>query len=133
MMSLFVKTLGIWLVMVMAAIVNAAIREKAIAPAIGPKAALPVSGLTLSLFIFLIVYAAIPLFGSLQPKTCFQIGLVWVALTLCFEFLFGHFGAGKSWREILQVFNVARGDLFMVALITTLISPWIAAKLRGLV
>jgi len=38
----------------------------------------------------------------------------------------------KPWREILQVFNLKKGDLFFLVLIATLVSPRLAAELRGL-
>lgn len=128
-----VKVIGVWLVMVIAAIFNAAVREKVLSPVIGSETALPVSGLLLSTLIFLIVFLSTPSFGPLESKMYFFIGLEWFVLTLSFEFLSGHFVAGKHWYEIIQVFNVKKGDLFIAALLTTLISPWLSAKLRGLV
>jgi len=119
--------------MVIAAVVNAGIREKLLVPAIGPCIALPVSGLVLSIVIFLVVFLTIPLVGSLTGRRYFYVGLYWAVLTLSFELLFGHFAAGKSWQEIMQVFNVRKGDLFILVLLATLISPWLSARLRGLV
>jgi hypothetical protein len=133
MVGLLLKTIGIWLVMVIVAIVNGVIREKLMASMIGSAIALPVSGLLLSILIFLVVFLLVPFFGFLESKMYFFIGFIWFVLTLSFEFLFGHFVAGKSWHEIMQVFNIIKGNLFIVALLTTLISPWLSAKLRGLV
>jgi len=62
-----------------------------------------------------------------------MIGLLWLVLTLLFEFIFGHFVAGKSWQDIAQVFNVKKGDLFLLVLVVTAISPWLAAKIRGFI
>ncbi len=127
------KTSAIWFVMVIAAVVNAGIREKLLVPAIGPYIALPVSGIVLSMLIFLAVFLTIPLAGSLTGRMYFCVGLYWVVLTLSFDLLFGYFAAGESWHEIMQVFNVRKGDLFILVLLATLISPWLSARLRGLV
>ena len=68
-----------------------------------------------------------------SAQEAFRLGLTWLVLTVSFEFLFGHIVVGNPWREILQVFNVRKGDLFVVALLVTLIAPWLSAKLRGLI
>ena len=62
----------------------------------------------------------------------FCIGLQWVVMTLLFEFIFGHYVTGKSWSALFQVFNIMQGDLFILILLVTLISPYLAAKIRGL-
>ena len=133
MVSLLLKTIGIWLIIVILAILNGAIREKLLTPNIGSSIALPVSGLLLSILIVLAAFVTMPFFGSSESKRYILVGAIWFLLTLSFEFLFGHFVTGKSWHEIIQVFNIMKGNLFIVALFTTLISPWLSAKLRGLI
>ncbi|WP_223670311.1 hypothetical protein [Kangiella shandongensis] len=133
MTSLLLKSIAIWLVILVMAIVNAAIREKLLTPAIGSGLALPASGLILSVIIFLLAYITVPFFGSTESKTYIAVGIAWFALTLCFEFLFGHFIAGKPWLEIVEVFNVTKGNLFVVALLATLVAPWLSANARGLI
>lgn len=133
MAALLVKATGIWLIIVPVAIGNAAVREKLLAPAIGSAAALPLSGLLLSALVLLVAYGCVPLFSASESKAYVLVGVVWFTLTLAFEFLFGRFVAGKPWQEILQVFNITDGDLFVVVLLATLLSPFLAAKLRGLI
>lgn len=133
MVSLLLKAIGVWLILVFLAIFNAAIREKLLAPMIGSGIALPVSGLLLSILILLVAFVSIPFFGPSESKTYIFVGAIWFVLTLSFEFLFGHFMVGKPWHEIIQVFNIKKGDLFIVALFATLIAPWLSAKLRGLI
>lgn len=132
MVGLLFKAIVIWLIIALLAIVNAGIREKLLTPIIGPEIALPVSGLLLSIFVFLVAYVSIPFFPR-KRNTYILIGVGWFVLTLTFEFVFGHFVAGKPWHEILRAFDVPKGDLFVVALVTTLIAPWFSAKIRGLI
>ncbi|MEW6326893.1 MAG: hypothetical protein AB1487_04780 [Thermodesulfobacteriota bacterium] len=129
--KLALKASGIWLIMVVMAIVNGVFREKVLLPNLGQNIALPLSGTMLSFFIFLIAYLAAPYFGKNDGITFIFIGLQWVSMTLLFEFLFGHYVSGKSWREIFQVFNILKGNLFIFALVISLGSPFFAAKLRG--
>lgn len=133
MVGLLVKAIGIWLVILIMAIVNAAVREKLLLPAVGYEFALPASGLLLSVMIFLIAFISIPLFSSAGSKEFIMVGVVWFALTLSFEFLFGYFVSGESWLEIVKVFDVRKGNLFLVALLVTLVAPWLSAKARDLI
>lgn len=115
-----------------AAILNGTFREKFLVPTIGSSMALPLSGVSLAILVFVVSLIFIPFIGASEPKAYIVIGLLWVVFTLSFEFIFGHFVAGKSWQEVMQVFNVKKGDLFVVVLCVTAISPWFAAKVRGL-
>ena len=125
------KSVGIWLLIVVAAIINGTIREKLLTPWLGAEISLPLSGITLSALVLVITYGTLAIFGKAKANVYIFIGLFWLALTLAFEYLFGHFVLGKSWHEISQVFNVQDGNLFSVVLIVTAIAPWLVAKLKG--
>ena len=132
MVSILLKGTGIWFVIVIAAILNGTFREKVLVPVIGAEMALPLSGILLAVLVFLVAFMLVSSIGSSETKVYILLGLLWVILTLSFEFLFGHFIAGRSWHEIMQVFNVKKGDLFIVVLAITGVSPWLAAKARGI-
>jgi hypothetical protein len=113
-------------------VINGLIRENLLVQLVGAELALPLSGLLLSVVILLISILLLPVFGTTDNKTFLGIGLFWVALTLLFEFVFGHFVFGKSWSEIIQVFNIKNGNLFILVLSVTAIAPWLAGKTRGI-
>lgn len=130
-LEVVIKSLGIWLLIVIAAIINGVTREKILIPLMGSSFSLPLSGFILSLLVIVIAYITIPYIGKLKTGAYIFIGLLWVTLTLSFEYLFGHYVVGKPCREINQVFNILKGDLFIVVLIVTGLSPWTVAKLKG--
>lgn len=130
MTGLLLKAIAIWLVILFMAIVSAVIREKLLTPCIGSELALPAGGLLLSVIVFLIAFISIPLFSSTETKAYITIGIAWFVLTLSFEFLLGRFVAGKPWLEVMHVFDVRKGNLFVLALLATLIAPWLSAKAR---
>ena len=132
MAEIVMKSIGIWLVIVIAAIINGVTRDKLLTPLIGSGVSLPLSGITLSVLVLAITYFTIPFIGEVKTGVYFIIGLLWVVLTLAFEYLFGHYVVGKPWHEINQVFNILKGDLFIFVLIASATSPWVAAKLKGL-
>ena len=127
-----IKSLGIWLVIVIVAIINGVAREKILTPLIGSSFSLPLSGITLSVLVLVVTYFTIPFIGEVKTGSYLYIGLLWVILTLSFEYLFGHYVTGKPWYEINQVFNILKGNLFILVLIVSAVSPWVAAKLKGL-
>ena len=62
----------------------------------------------------------------------FLIGSLWLALTLAFEFGFGHWAGGKSWHELLQDYNLLAGRVWVFIPIVTAVAPAFAARARGL-
>ncbi len=130
-----VKLLGkvvlVWCVIALLAIGNGALRDLVLAPAIGPGLARPLSGLSLSAIVLLVSYLASAFLGNWKSRIYWFIGLQWVLMTLAFEFLFGHFVAGKSWAELLQTFNILQGDLFLLVLLVTFCAPRLIAELKG--
>ncbi|MEZ5568948.1 MAG: hypothetical protein R3E54_11500 [Halioglobus sp.] len=62
------------------------------------------------------------------------IGLVWVLLTVAFEFLFWHFVGKKPWAEIGARFNPRSGDGTLVLLLIIALTPaamgWLLDAMR---
>jgi hypothetical protein len=59
-------------------------------------------------------------------QDAWTIGVTWVALTLAFEFLGGHFIFGRPWQELLGDYNLFAGRIWVMVLIVTLMTPVIA-------
>lgn len=127
------KAAAVWLVMVVAAVLNGFARDNLLSPLIGDNMALPVSGISLSLLILIIAWIAAPLLGAARVSSYILVGILWVLLTLMFEYTFGHYVAGESWAQINQMFNLRDGNFFILVLLTALLAPLISAKLRELI
>ncbi len=119
--------------MVIAAILNGLFREKILIPGIGASKALFLSGIFLSLFIITIVAVSIGIFGKLRVKEYFMIGGFWVILTLVFEIVLGVVIRARPFEEIIKLFNICTGNLFLLVILTTFFSPWVTAKLRKII
>jgi len=124
------RAAGVWGLFVVLAILNAAFREKVLGPLIGHPVALPLSGILLSIPVFLVTLALIPKMRGASALPYWAIGGAWVLLTLTFEFIFGHFVMGKTWGEILEIFNISEGNLMWLVLIVIAVSPYLAWRLR---
>jgi len=120
----------IWLAIAVLAICNGLLRNEVLLPAFGQGVALPLSGITLSIIVLVITYLAYPFLKAGKTDYPWLIGLQWLAMTLIFEFAFGHYVADKSWAVLLQTFNPFEGDLFLLVLLVTLSAPTLVARFR---
>jgi hypothetical protein len=56
-------------------------------------------------------------------------GLLWLVLTLVFEFGFGRW-RGKSWEQLLADYDLAKGRLWVLIPVFTSLAPYIFYRLR---
>ena len=64
---------------------------------------------------------------KLPPKDdrqAISIGLLWLVLTLIFEFGFGRV-QGNSWAKILSDYNILKGRIWTLILLWTTIAPYL--------
>ena len=131
--SVLLKALVLWLAILVLAIVNGVLRERALNPIMGPVGGLITSGAILSLCIFLVAFFSAGWLGAAEASGFWLIGLLWVLLTLLFETGFGRLVQRRTWAQLLQAYTFKGGNIWPVVLAVTLVSPWVAARLRGLV
>lgn len=127
------KALALWFAILAFAVLNGAAREALLIPALGSFGAFIASGALLSACIFAVAWLAAPWYGRLSSTQWFLVGLFWLALTLAFEFGFGRLVQGKSWSELWEAYTFAGGNIWPLVLVVALLSPWLAARSRGLV
>ena len=124
------RALIVWVVLLVVAVANGAIRQAWLVPLTGGLTGHQLSTLTLSAGIFLVAWLTIGWMGPATPAEARLIGLGWVALTLVFEFGAGRYAFGKTWPELLADYDVMSGRIWILVLATTSWSPSIAAALR---
>ncbi len=110
------------------AFANGALRELLLSPRIGSKFGHVMSTISLCAAIVLIAWISMPWIGPRTAVETWKIGGVWLALTLAFEFLAGHFLCGNSWAKLLADYNVAKGRIWIFVPIITLLAPRWAAS-----
>lgn len=130
--SVYFKSMLIWLVITPLAILNGALREIIFIPALGEQLAYPVSGLLLCLFIFIVSYILIPKLGKGTGGTYIKIGIIWILATIIFETVYGLL-AGWTLDELLNAYNITTGNLWLLIVIFIGFTPWFIAKIRRLI
>jgi hypothetical protein len=58
-------------------------------------------------------------------------GVLWLVLTLMFEFIAGHYLFGNPWEKLLADYDIFRGRIWIVVLIVTVFAPIWMARLRS--
>lgn len=116
----------LWLAFLAVAIGNGAAREALLRPRLGEHRAQQVSTV--------LFCAVIAVLGTLFTRAheltsteAWTVGGFWAAATVAFEFGFFHYVAKKPWSELLAAYNVARGRLWPFVLLTSLLTPVVAA------
>jgi len=127
------RLVAAWCLVLLCAIANGALREAVLVPLWGRPAALVASGLLLSSLVLGVAVALARWMGvpSRPSRATFAAGLLWLALTLAFEFGFGRAVQQRSWSELLQAYTFEGGNLWLLVLLVTLVAPSVAAHVRG--
>lgn len=116
--------LGIWFILVVAAILNAGLRESLITPRMGQQAGHVISTITLVCIILLITYLFLTNLNMSYTQTdLILVGVLWLVLTIGFEFGFGHYVMGHSWDKLLADYNLLKGRVWVLVPLTIFIAP----------
>ena len=126
------RSLVVWAMMLVVASVNGAIREALLIPAIGDAAGRAISTVALCVLVLLLTWLTIRWIEPRSSRDAWTVGALWVALTLGFEFLAGHFLFGDPWSQLLEDYNVFRGRIWILVLVTIAIAPRLCARVRAL-
>jgi hypothetical protein len=130
-MAIALKALALWFAILVLAVINGTLREKALVPALGSAPGFVASGALLAACVFLVAWAGAPWYGPLTSRHWWLIGAFWLLLTLVFEFGFGRLAQHKSWAELLEAYGFKEGNIWPLVLLATLVAPWLAARVRG--
>ncbi len=128
---LFVKAFGIWLLILVCAVLNGALRESVLVLAFGKPVAFVISGLVLSLLVVGVSLFLVPRIGPLGTRHSICLGVFWLLLTLAFEFGFGRLVQHRSWAELFEAYTFNDGNIWPVILVITLFAPLVVTRLRG--
>ncbi len=120
-----------WLGLVALAILNGVLREKRYAPHMGERAAHQVSTVIGLVLFGAYVWVFSGLFPMASARQAIAIGAMWLAMTVLFEFIFGHYVMGHSWEKLLHDYRLLRGRIWVLVLIWTAVAPYVCFRIRA--
>jgi hypothetical protein len=109
--------------MVIIAIINGSIRQSIYETFLDELSAHQLSVITGIIFFAIYIWFISGKWKIKSGKEAFLIGLMWLVMTVLFEFVFGYFVIGNSFEELLLDYNVLKGRLWIGILIWITISP----------
>ncbi|MBE9171470.1 hypothetical protein IQ238_29620 [Pleurocapsales cyanobacterium LEGE 06147] len=112
-----------WIPMMFIGIINGIIREVTYGKYLGELLAHQVSTVTGVLLLGLYIWALTRFWRFESSRQALVVGLIWLGLTVAFEFLFGHYIAGQSWSRLLRDYNILAGRVWIAILIWIAIAP----------
>ena len=127
---LLIRAFGGWLIMLVAAFLNGALRELVIAPMLGEHLAHIVSVFFLSALVWGIAYVFVRALSPLPSRTLLLVGSFWLVLSVAFEFGFFHYIMHEPWEKLLAEYNLVQGRLLLLVWLSTWLSPLVCSKLR---
>lgn len=120
---ILLRSVAAWGLLVVIAVANGALREYLLAPRLGAQAGHVVSTIVLCAAIFVVALLTVRWIGPRGRRDAVLIGATWLALTLAFEFLAGHYLFGNSWEKLFADYNLPRGRVWILVPLVTLFAP----------
>ena len=119
-----------WLGMVILAILNGAIREKAYGQFMRELSAHQLSSFTGLVLFGVYIWVLTGLFRIESSRQALLIGGMWLIMTVVFEFIFGHFVMGHPWNKFFNDYNIPEGRVWSLVLIWTAVAPYLFYRMR---
>ena len=129
---LVLKAVAVWLAILVCAVLNGALREGLLRRLGKPVAPMLSGARALSIVILAIAWFAVPWFGRMAASRFVSVGVLWLLLTLAFEFTFGRLVQNQSWAQLFQAYTFKDGNIWPLVLVVTALAPVLVARIRGL-
>jgi hypothetical protein len=130
-MHFLIRSFLIWLLFIPLAVLNGALRDLLLTPALGETMGRAISSLTLSLLIFSLTLLFVKKLGVNTVPGLYIVGGFWLVLTMLFEFTFFIVIMGHPMDVLFEDYDLFRGRLWLLVLITTFFSPFLAFRIRA--
>lgn len=126
-----IRALSVWLIIIFCESVHGTLRQVLLAPRVGDFRARQISFFTGMLLIFGITCLFIRWIRAESTQRLLIVGLLWLTLTVLFEFGLGLLILGYSWNRMFEDYDLSRGGLMGFGLLFMLFAPLMAARLRN--
>jgi len=117
------KYLSAWLVMLLVSIANGGVRDLSYGRNMDELSAHQLSTLSALVLLGLVIRGFLRARPPASAAQALGIGLLWLGLTLAFEFLFFHYVGGHSWQQLLSNYNLLKGRVWVFVPVWISIAP----------
>lgn len=127
------RAAAVWLVLMAAEVVHGILRGLLLLPVIGDFRARQIGVFVGSLIILVLTFVFVRWIRATDVIRLLAVAVIWLVLTVLFEFVLGHLVQGLPWERIRQDNDLSRGGLMPLGLLVMALSPPLTAWLRGTV
>ena len=118
-----------WIPMVFIAITNGVLRQYVYGRWMKELSAHQVSSLTAVILFYLYTWILVKKWPLESSRQAVAVGIIWLCLTVAFEFLFGHYVANHPLSRLIQDYDLLSGRLWMLVLLAVAAAPYLVYKL----
>ena len=130
---LFLYSMGLWLIFVVLAIANGSFRNFVYNKKIGEHKGHVISSVIAISYTLAVTYFFVGIIKSTVTLTdLLLVGSLWLTITVVFEFGFGHYIMKHSWSHLISDYNLSKGRIWSLVLLTTFIAPVFWGLIFGL-
>ncbi|MFZ1955895.1 MAG: hypothetical protein WAU34_10390 [Desulfobacterales bacterium] len=119
-----------WIPMVFIAIANGVLRQYFYGRWMTELSAHQVSSLTAVILFYLYTWILEIKWPLESSQQALAVGIIWLCLTVAFEFFFGHYVANHPWSRLIQDYNLLSGRLWALVLLAVTAAPYVVYKLK---
>jgi hypothetical protein len=121
-----------WIPMILIAIANGAAREAWFAKHMGELAAHQISSVSGILVLGVYIWVIVRVWRPESSGYALGVGLMWLAFTVTFEFLFGRYVRRLPWSRLLHDYDLLAGRLWLLVLAWVTVAPWVFLRVQQL-
>lgn len=125
---MILKATLVWIVISILAVANGLLREAVLKKALGERVAHVASTVLLAAIVLAVSFLVTPWIGPPDLVGAWGLGFGWLAATLAFEFVAGHFLFGNPWSKIVADYDVRKGRVWPLVPLCTLVGPPLAFR-----
>jgi hypothetical protein len=124
------RALLAWLALIAVESVHGVLRNLFLVPVVGDLRARQIGVVIGSALVLGTALVFIRWIRPTSVRATLWIGVLWLVLTLAFEFSLGRV-LGRSWDQLLADYDLTRGGYLSLGMVLLILAPWIASKLRA--
>jgi hypothetical protein len=118
-----------WIPMVFIAITNGVLRQYVYGRWMKELSAHQVSSLTAVILFYLYTWILVKKWPLESSRQAVAVGIIWLCMTVAFEFLFGHYVANHPLSRLIQDYDLLSGRLWTLVLLAVAAAPYLVYKL----
>lgn len=117
--------------MLVIAVANGALRQLTFAKVMSELRAHQLSTLIGSMFMGLFIWLIVSIWSPASGQQALLVGLIWLGLTVAFEFFMGLVLQHRPLAQVLDQYNLFAGRVWMLFLLWITLAPWLFFRLQN--